>query len=152
MSRLFQFESDFAQSLNCIPMQVRLNLDTCGIKLKLSQWNRLPDCDRQALLESLCTTPSEIQAYRQNLQALVMQYTGERTSELPIDLAPPWLNPDVIPDSVKAKATEFGVTLSPSQWQTLSAIQRFALIKLSRSNHENHNFLPALNEFSISSL
>jgi hypothetical protein len=31
----------------------------------------------------------------------------------------------------------------------LSPAQRFALIKLSRPSHENHNFLPALKEFEL---
>jgi Conserved nitrate reductase-associated protein (Nitr_red_assoc) len=35
------------------------------------------------------------------------------------------------------------------QWATLTPDQRFALLKLSRSNHENRNFLPALKEFQV---
>ncbi|MEN9210118.1 MAG: nitrate reductase associated protein [Thermostichus sp. DG02_2_bins_29] len=34
-------------------------------------------------------------------------------------------------------------------WKNLEDLQRFALIKLSRSNHENKNFLPALQEFGL---
>lgn len=34
----FAFESDFVDSLRCIPMVVRYKLDTCGIKLKLPEW------------------------------------------------------------------------------------------------------------------
>jgi hypothetical protein len=37
----------------------------------------------------------------------------------------------------------------PEQWAALSPLQRFALIKLSRSSHENSNFLPALKEFQL---
>ncbi|MBD0342498.1 MAG: nitrate reductase associated protein, partial [Microcoleus sp. Co-bin12] len=35
----FEFEADFVEALRCIPMKVRLKLDTCGIKLKLQDWN-----------------------------------------------------------------------------------------------------------------
>jgi len=50
---------------------------------------------------------------------------------------------------VQEKASELGVALTLTQWATLSADQRFALIKLSRSAHEHRNFLPALWEFQI---
>jgi hypothetical protein len=33
----------------------------------------------------------------------------------------------------------------------LTPLQRFALIKLTRSQHENNNFLPALIEFGLGS-
>jgi hypothetical protein len=35
------------------------------------------------------------------------------------------------------------------QWASLTPLQRFALIKLSRSSHEDKNFLPALKEFHL---
>jgi hypothetical protein len=41
------------------------------------------------------------------------------------------------------------MALSLEQWASLLPLQRFALIKLSRSNHENHNFVPALQEFGL---
>jgi hypothetical protein len=53
MSHFFQFESDFVASLRCIPMQVRFNLDTCGIKLKLHQWNQFTPGQREKLVESM---------------------------------------------------------------------------------------------------
>ncbi|NET53376.1 MAG: hypothetical protein F6K09_33390 [Merismopedia sp. SIO2A8] len=65
MTHFFQFEADFVNSLRCIPMQVRFKLDTCGIKLKLIQWHNFNQQERQALVEMPCTTPAEIQAYRE---------------------------------------------------------------------------------------
>ncbi len=50
---------------------------------------------------------------------------------------------------VSAKAQELGVTISLAQWASLQPLQRFALIKLSRSSHENKNFLLALQEFKV---
>jgi len=44
---------------------------------------------------------------------------------------------------------EFNLTISISQWQKLTNLQRFVLIKLSHPSHENKNFLPALKEFNI---
>ena len=149
MTRFFQFEADFVDSLRCIPMQVRYKLDTCGIKLKLPEWNQFSQEDRQALIDRPCNTPKEIQEYRQWLQNLVVQYTSKPASELPVEDNPDWMNVATVPPSIGAKASEFGVTLSSEQWANLPPIERFALIKLSRSSHENRNFLPALKEFNL---
>jgi len=143
----FQFEADFVASLRCIPMQVRYKLDTCGIKLKLSHWHQFSADERHTLVNLPCNTPVEIAAYRTSLQALILQYTHSPASELPIDPNPPWLDPRQIPASLQAKLQDVEASLSPLQWQGLTPIQRFALIKLSRSSHENRNFIPALQEF-----
>lgn len=145
----FQFEQDFVESLRCIPMVIRLKLDTCGVKLKLVHWTQFNVDERQSLLEIPCSTSSEIENYRQFLQDLITQKTGQPATELAIASNPAWLDPEIIPDSVQAKATETGLTLTQSQWRSLSPIQRFALIKLSRASHENHNFAPALQEFGL---
>lgn len=149
MTQFFAFESDFVESLRCIPMQIRLKLDTCGIKLKLPQWNQFTQSDRQTLVELPCETADEIQTYRETLQKLVRDRTETTASELPIDPSPAWLNVTQIPESVQAKASEVGAEISLPQWVSLTPLQRFALIKLSQSGHENRNFLPALQEFGL---
>jgi hypothetical protein len=149
MPHLFQFESDFTDSLRCIPMQVRFNLDTCGVKLKLHHWNHLTIDERQTLISAGCSTEAEIQAYRSRLQQWVQAHTGETPADLPIATDPDWLNPAVIPESVQTQSHSVGVELTLEQWASLSPLQRFALIKLSRSQHENKNFVPALKEFQV---
>lgn len=149
MSQFFEFEADFVQSLRCIPMQIRLKLDTCGVKLKLPQWNQLCQTDRALLLETPCETATEVHAYRSLLQDLVRQRAGTEATPLPIDPTPAWLNSTQIPLSVQEQATTVGATINLSQWTALTPLQRFALIKLSLSGHENRNFLPALKEFRI---
>jgi hypothetical protein len=149
MSHFFKFEADFVESLRCIPMQVRMKLDTCGIKLKLTHWHQFSQQERQELVEMPCTTGEEIEAYRQYLQQRVMNYTGIPASDLPVEAHPAWMDTTIIPPSVQEKAQEFGLDLTSHQWATLTPEQRFALIKLSRSSHENKNFLPALKEFQL---
>jgi hypothetical protein len=149
MSQFFQFEADFVDSLRCIPMQVRYKLDTCGIKLKLAQWNRFTQAECQALVDRPCTTPEETQTYRAFLQQLILDHTGTPASDLAIEPHPAWLEEKTIPESVQTKATEVGAEIHIDQWANLSPLQRFALIKLSRASHENHNFLPALKEFHL---
>jgi hypothetical protein len=148
-SNYFQFEEDFVGSLNCIPMQVRMKLDNCGVKLKLVHWNQFSQLERQTLVDMPCTTEAEIKVYRDFLQNLVTLYTGQPAKELTIDPHPPWLDVTSIPDVLKTKAQECQVNISLEQWSNLSAAERFALIKLSRPSHENQNFMPALQEFGI---
>lgn len=145
----FQFEADFIESLRCIPMMVRMKLDTCGVKLKLNHWHQFSQSERQTLVEMPCETAAESQAYRQWLQNLVTEKTGSPAKELAIALNPPWLDKTTIPSEVESKATEHNVTITLEQWSDLTPVQRFALIKLSRPSHENLNFLPALKEFKI---
>jgi len=145
----FLFEADFVETLRCIPMQVRLKLDVCGIKLKLPQWHQFSDRDRQLLVDLPCHSTAEIHHYRDTLKRLVYDRTGENATELAIDAAPEWKNSTVIAESVLQKAESFGITLHLYQWEKMTEDQRFALLKLSRSNHENRNFLPALKEFQV---
>jgi len=149
MTHFFQFEQDFVDSLRCIPMQVRMKLDTCGVKLKLTHWHQFTQQERQTLVEMPVTTAQESQAYQRYLQDLVTNYTGKPASELAIDPNPAWMDATTIPETVQTKAQEFNVSLPLEKWQALTPAQRFALIKLSRPSHENRNFLPALKEFQI---
>lgn len=148
-TKYFQFETDFVGSLQCIPMIVRMNLDNCGVKLKLFHWNQFDLSERQALVDLPCTTPEQRQAYKEWLQNLIIAKTGQPAKELAIDSNPLWLETTSIPDSVETKTQAHNVALSLEQWSNLNSLQRFALIKLSRPSHENQNFIPALEEFGI---
>jgi hypothetical protein len=149
MSHFFQFEADFVESLRCIPMQVRMKLDTCGVKLKLTHWNQFTQQERETLVEMPCTTAEEIEIYRQYLQNRAIEHTGTPASELPVEPDPAWMDATTVPASIQEKAQEFDISLNPDQWAALTPAQRFALIKLSRPSHENKNFLPALKEFKL---
>ena len=145
----FKFEADFVESLRCIPMQVRMKLDTCGVKLKLTHWHQFSQQERQGLVEMPCLTDDEVEVYKDYVQQLVINHTGTAASELPIDDHPAWIDTQTIPDSIQKKAHEFDLLITLQQWEALEPEQRFALIKLSRSSHENKNFLPALQEFEV---
>lgn len=149
MAVFFEFETDFVDSLRCIPMQVRYKLDTCGIKLKLSDWNQITQAERQALVELPCTTQTDIQSYQEYLQQLILERTGTPAAKLPIESAPAWLNSGIVPASLQEKAQEIGITFTPQKWAALTPLQRFALIKLSRPGHENQNFPKAMKEFNL---
>ncbi|MDJ1173249.1 nitrate reductase associated protein [Roseofilum capinflatum] len=145
----FKFETDFVQDLRCIPMQVRMKLDSCGVKLKLTHWYQLTLEEREGLMAAPCETLEEQQAYRQGLRELIFAKTGNFPKDLDIEPDPPWMDATAIARTVLEKAESVGVDLTLEQWARLTPAQRFALIKLSRPSHENHNFVPALREFQI---
>jgi hypothetical protein len=130
-------------------MIVRYKLDSCGVKLKLEHWNKFSQEARQQLVQNSINTPEEITGYRSLLYELAEQYTNIPLKDLPIEDHPLWLEITKLPDAVQQKLEEIGVNITLKQWEDLSHLQRFALIKLSRPSHENKNFLPALREFKL---
>ena len=153
MWQFFEFEADFVESLRCIPMQVRYKLDTCGVKLKLQHWLSFDELHRQMLIDLPCDRPSEIANYRETLRSLVFAQFQIYPNDLAIASVPEWFS-DQIPETVMAHIQELSLDNNPelinlNQWQNLSPLQKFALIKLSTSHHENSNFLPALQEFGF---
>ncbi len=145
----FEFEQDFVESLRCIPMIVRYKLDTCGVKLKLSHWHQFNHAIRQELVDKPCSKPEEIQSYREWLHQLVIEQTNTCAKDLPVEQNPPWMDETKIPEVVQEKAKEVGIKINLDQWENLTPLQRFVLIKLSRPSHENQNFLPAVQEFKL---
>ena len=149
MTDFFEFEADFVDSLRCIPMQVRYKLDTSGIKLKLSHWHQMTEDERAALVKLPCTTETEISIYQDYLQQLILEHTGNPAAKIPIETDPLWMESASVPGSVQEKAQEMGISITLPQWAALTSLQRFALIKLSRSGHENKNFPQAMAEFHL---
>ncbi|MEB3226723.1 MAG: nitrate reductase associated protein [Synechococcus sp.] len=148
MTDFFAFEQDFIASLRCIPMILRYKLDTCGVKMKLDHWQKFTEAEKTQFIHMPCETPTEVELFHATLQALITEKTGAPAKVLDIDPHPPWRQTE-IPAQVLEKAQSCEVMISPDQWQALSPLQRFALLKLSRPSHENHNFVPALKEFQI---
>ena len=149
-SAIFQFEQDFAGNLRCIPMAVRFKLDRCGVKLSLRQWSRFVPEERNRMLRLSCERREEIEAYRRELEELVQLRSSQPPEYLPIEVQPPWEDSASVPEQVVQFAVQLEVSPpSSSQWASLSPLQRFALIKLSRAKHDNVNFLPAMREFGL---
>lgn len=149
-TQLFAFESDFVATLRCVPMAVRFKLDQCRIKLTLRQWSRFTSAERQQLLFAPCETPGEIDAYRTALiQLIALRADGQvkTLEEAPQSL---WEQSTHTPEAIRAFARSAALpSPSDTDWGRLKPLQRFALLKLSRDNHDNVNFLPALREFGL---
>ena len=149
-NQLFAFEDDFVASLRCIPMAVRLKLDRSGIKLSLRQWSRFTREDRQELLELPCASACEVCAYHDRLVELVALRAKEDAKPLPEPPAALWELVGEAPPVVTNYAHSLGISPPTArEWRRLTELQRFVLIKLTRDNHDNVNFIPAMREFGL---
>jgi len=145
----FAFESDFVNTLKCIPMIVRYKLDSCGVKLKLSEWVRFNLKDKETLAYLPCYTEAEIETYGKFVKKLVREYFHCEASSLSV-VNDSWNNINEVPEEVQQKALEWECkAITSKNWIELDTLQRFALVKLSRSGHEGRNFPLALAEFDI---
>jgi hypothetical protein len=147
---IFAFETDFAGTLHCIPMSVRMKLDAVGIKLSLKQWNRLPAAQRQALIDRTCEGGAQAAAYREFLVGAIATHTQSPVEYASVDASPAWADAGTVPTRVIEWARSAGVAPpSATQWRALTPLQRFALFKLTRPGHSNENFIPAMREFAL---
>ena len=145
----FAFESDFVNTLKCVPMIVRYKLDSCGVKLKLSEWARFNLKDKETLAYLPCYTEAEIEAYGKFVKKLVREYFDCEAALLSA-VNDSWNSINEVPEEVQQKALEWECKVITSKnWIELDTLQRFALVKLSRSGHEGSNFPVALAEFGI---
>ncbi|GGH49874.1 hypothetical protein GCM10007423_52170 [Dyadobacter endophyticus] len=147
-TRFFAFESDFVDSLRCIPMIVRYKLDTCRVKVQLADWAKFNYQEKDDLAEHPCHSAAEIEAYAAYVNELVWKYTNTVPSLLK-SLDPAWVY-TYVPAEVREKAQEWNCpVISANQWIQLDVLERFALVKLSRSGHEGRNFPRAMVEFGL---
>jgi hypothetical protein len=146
----FQFEEDFIEdNLRCIPMIVRLKLDTIGIKLPLKTWSKFNAIERIRLANDSCIAHQELLDYKDNVLTLAKKYSQEKLTLLNTDENAVWNSSDCIPDSLKEKCLQFNLHITIDQWKELSMLQRFAMVKLSKPGHESKNFKKALIEFGL---
>ncbi|RYY30233.1 MAG: nitrate reductase associated protein [Chitinophagaceae bacterium] len=146
----FNFEEEFMEKgIRCIPMIIRFKLDMAGIKLKLNEWNKLLVQERIDLACRPCNNEEEAKKYRQYLSGLVRKRCNREPTDLAIAGSPGWADRYRIPDLLLDKLKDTDLFISIRQWQRLTNLQRFALIKLCRPGHESKNFPKALREFGI---
>lgn len=153
MQGLFEFEQDGRYPLRRIPMIMRFNLDTCGIKISLTAWITLSRDEREELVALPCVSPAEQQTYRERLAALLAPHADNPDAVMEIvevDPSPAWADLNAVPDAVAQGLDEMSLPVpTREQWTGLSDLQRFALTKLTRSGHKNANLLLALKEFGL---
>ena len=149
LTRQFKFEEDLAEGNACLPMAVRFKLDTAGVKVQVQEWVGLPEEERQALLAWPCDSKEDVTRFAERITSLVEAHTGNAPDLFtPLDY-PEWRDPESLPEAVRARALELGVTLTSDRWAMLSPLQRFALVKLSRPKHDAAKLRPVLEEFGL---
>ncbi len=146
----FRFEEDFMEDgIRCIPMIVRFKLDACGIKLKLAEWSRFNVTERECLATLPCYSPGDIARYRRYLEQCIQHRTGNQPTYLGTAADPLWAMLTQVPQCIFDRFIELGAAINVGQWQALTELQRFALLKLTRPGHENRNFPLAAREFGL---
>lgn len=153
MQGLFEFEQDGRYPLRRIPMIMRSNLDACGIKISLTAWITLSRDEREELVAMPCGSESQKNLYRKRLAAMLAQHADNPDAVIEyvaIEVAPAWKNSATLPQNMSESLQELGLPLPDvRQWAALNDLQRFAMIKLTRSGHKNANLLPAMKEFGL---
>lgn len=131
-------------------MAVRYKLDQCGVKLSLRQWASFSLPMKNWLARSSTDTQEQIARYRNRLCETIRNEVKEEPVFLDAQDTSDWSDGRTIPQEVINKTRESHVALPDRRrWRRLSPLQRFAIVKLTRANHENANFLPAMREFGL---
>jgi hypothetical protein len=124
-------------------------LDACGIKLSLKQWSKMQVDERNFVAEADCSSETQLAIYRDQLASIILSRTGDIAKELAVETEPEWAVLAKVPDVVIEQCKLIDKELSIAQWRQLHVLQRFALLKLSKSSHENKNLPFALKEFGL---
>lgn len=153
MRDLFNFEQDGRYPLRRIPMVMRFKLDACGIKLPLIAWALLSREQRERLVDLPCTSTEEKQRFAEQIAQMLQIHADNPDAVLEfvaVEPLPPWRDVSVVPPQAVEQMLLLGLPVpTPDQWRGLTDLQRFALVKLTRSGHKNANLLPALREFGL---
>jgi len=155
--QLFQFETASQTGMKFMPMIVRFHLDLLGLHLSFAQWQALPEGDREKLacfpiIENAQPAPE----FGRALQAMLHAHTNANTNandevqRFAPDASPAWQNLAAVPDDVIHQARLAGVHApGVAQWARLTALQRYALCKLSRKPQVHRDFTAAMREFGL---
>ena len=82
MPFLFQFEAGSEDCHCCIPMEVRLKLDLCGVKLQVSQWQMLSQEERYVLDDLPFESNDQRMHFRETVTQIVFKSSGTPVSVL----------------------------------------------------------------------
>jgi len=148
---LFEFEILSSENLGFIPMCIRFNLDRCGIRITLAQWQALPHAERVEFTRyPLADSDAAAQTFAHALAArLAAADLGApaAAADAP-DLA--WTRTTQVPAGLLQQyALHHLAPITEPVWGHLPEFQRYVLNKLSRRATANHDFLAALREFGL---
>ncbi len=147
MFNRYGFESEVYESLDRIPLDVRMKLDRTGTKISLKDWSAFSLQERWAL----CDLPLEAVGgggdFISYLLVLVRKYKGEELELVSPPSNLPWEYSGQLPPTVLERSKGLGKPVSSEEWAQWNPFQRYALDKLSISKNEPEQFREALEEF-----
>ena len=114
----------------------------------MAEWSRFSVDERVELAKKTCGNEEEAKQYNDYLAGLIKKYTGKEATAL---AARPATTGEAIevPDRLREKLKGLDWYISAEQWNGLTDLQRFALLKLCRPGHESRNFPKAMKEFGL---
>ena len=124
-------------------------MDKVRIKLHLDEWSNFNVEERIRLAKMPCDNPEAMEEYYVHLSSLIKKYRNRIPTSIAKDNEKLIENMSALPQIVADKLSLFQWTISADQWEGLTELQRFALIKLSKAGHESRNFPTALKEFGL---
>ena len=147
MFNRYRFEAEAYESLDRMPLDVRMKLDRTGAKISLRDWLAFSLQERWAL----CDLPVEAEEgggdFISYLLVLTRKYKGRELELVSPPSNFPWENSGQVPPTVLERSTGFGEAVSSEEWVQWDPFQRYALYKLSVSKNEPEQFRKALDEF-----
>ncbi|MGH7780483.1 MAG: nitrate reductase associated protein [Candidatus Binataceae bacterium] len=146
MIRKFKFEDEIYQTLSCLPMAAKRNLDAAGIKIGRSQWAQLSRGERLMVCEAHAETAGEMAALRLSIEKMVLAKAGSRPTELSAEVRESARPPANLPARLAACAEALGEPITQSAWNNLDEDERFALVKLGGGAKPRQNLRAALIE------
>ncbi len=143
---LFPFESSYADSLEFIPIYVRLGLDLTGIKLSLKDWQDLDFDSRSSYLHYKFDQKENLDKFENDLTNAVLKASGKTIKKIDKLDESLWLSS--LPENVSSVITANGGYIDEKIWEKLSKLSKYALFKLTRSS-DNHNLKLAIETFGL---
>jgi len=145
MFHRYEYEAQYYEKLNRVPLDVRRKLDLTGVKFSLNDWLAFSLEERTVLCHLPSETGEEQAVLRQFLDFLMRRYRGkpsELTEPLKIEL---WEDKSV-PAEITHKSATLGRTVDLQEWRRWPAHHRYALYKTANSQSQPEAFEQVLHQ------
>jgi hypothetical protein len=140
-------KAEMYETLSCLPMTVKENLDRAALKVSHKQWLALELSERQLIRDLPGDTDSQLRELSDLVHRLVLQRCGEKPPLMSAVQQHDALPPVELPTDLAANARELGIELAPDHWALLDEDERYVLMKLGGTRRVKHNLEAALREF-----
>jgi hypothetical protein len=106
-------KAEMYETLSCLPMTVKENLDRAALKVSHKQWLALELSERQLIRDLPGDTDSQLRELSDLVHRLVLQRCGEKPPLMSAVQQHDALPPVELPTDLAANARELGIELAP---------------------------------------